>query len=78
MEGPEVVLWVALDEEDRQSWKQAHRTSKDYVIVRRKLLKAEKKRTTRQQASPPGQCVLELSRPGGGQRGKPYCKESED
>ena len=73
--GPEVVLWDTLDEEDRRSWKEAHRECKDYIVVRRKPLKVKEKGKTKQQICPPGRCVLELSR--GEQKGKPDCKESE-
>ena len=73
--GPEVVLWDTLDEEDRRSWKEAHRECKDYIVVRRKPLRVKEKGKTKQQICPPGRCVLELSR--GEQKGKPDCKESE-
>ena len=67
-EGPEVVLWDTLDEEDWRSWKEAHRKCKDYIVVRRKPLKVKEKGKTKQQICPPGRCVLELSR--GEQKGK--------
>ena len=63
-DGPEVVLWDTLDEEEKREWRGTRGGRKDYIIVR-KAPSGPRKGDVKAELDPPGKCVLRLSRTGG-------------
>ena len=64
-EGPEVVLWDTLDEQEKAEWKETNGNRKDYIIVRKARGRA-RQQEAETGLEPPGQRILKLGRAAGG------------
>ena len=64
-EGPEVVLWDTLDEQEKAEWKETNGDRRDYIVVRRARGRA-RQQEAETGLEPPGQCILKLGRAAGG------------
>ena len=64
-EGPEVVLWDTLDEQEKAEWKETNGNRRDYIVVRRARGRA-RQQEAETGLEPPGQRILKLGRAAGG------------